>query len=382
LIQETRGLKYRFSRPQRDFDEPFRAELINDETGATVPISDLSSGEQVLLKIAVPMYVSDLVINEVDVLPKVLLLDEVDASLHPTMIQHLLNLIQTQLVFKLKADVILTTHSPTTVALAPADALYVMDNKRSGLSKQSKEQLLDALCEGIVRVSERKRFVLVEGQDDKEFYEITFRELLKAGKLPKQPTLVFVSPPEGAGKKEVERVSHLSAVLEQEGYTGLFCGLRDRDGEAETKGNLYVVPRWELENYLFDPLLIAAVMLARGERVCGALSGHHSEDAYKLDLLSKDQLQSVCNAVVARVESYVHIGSDKELTCRIRYVNGCELDVPVWWIEGSGKDLAKAVHKSFEGAVNVKRLIEAYSHADLVPDDLHTLYNQIQEESR
>jgi len=52
-----------------------------------------------------------------------LLLDEVDASLHPSMIKNLLDVIE-KIFLKNGCKVILATHSPTTVALAPEESIY------------------------------------------------------------------------------------------------------------------------------------------------------------------------------------------------------------------------------------------------------------------
>ena len=58
--------------------------------------------------------------------PQVLLLDEVDASLHPSMMQNMLNVIE-KVFLENGVKVILVTHSPTTIALAPEESVYVMN---------------------------------------------------------------------------------------------------------------------------------------------------------------------------------------------------------------------------------------------------------------
>ena len=65
--------------------------------------------------------------------PKVLLFDEIDAPLHPSMSRSLLRTIQKTLVEEHGIFVILTTHSPSTVALAP-DTAWVITSPMLGFT--------------------------------------------------------------------------------------------------------------------------------------------------------------------------------------------------------------------------------------------------------
>ena len=69
----------------------------------------MSSGEKVLISLVFYLYSS----QEKNVFPKLLLLDEPNAHLHPTMTQQFLNVVKNVLVDKFNVRVIMTTHSPS-----------------------------------------------------------------------------------------------------------------------------------------------------------------------------------------------------------------------------------------------------------------------------
>ena len=82
-------------------------------------------------------------------LPKIILFDEVDSNLHPTMIKILLKVIDETLL-KNETKVIMVTHSPTMVALAPEESIYIMNKfGKNRLEKKPKNEALSILTEGL-----------------------------------------------------------------------------------------------------------------------------------------------------------------------------------------------------------------------------------------
>jgi ABC-type branched-subunit amino acid transport system ATPase component len=129
----------------------FLAQLINKTTSAICNFEELSSGEKVLLALACSIFYA----NDLLMLPRALLLDEVDASLHPSMIRTLLDAVQSAFVAK-GAKAVVATHSPTTVALASASSLYFVEagSKQKKIRKTSKKEALALLSEGFVTFDE------------------------------------------------------------------------------------------------------------------------------------------------------------------------------------------------------------------------------------
>lgn len=109
----------------------YQPTLIDNVSGGAREFQQLSSGEQVLLALAISIYEA----RDDFVLPRLLLLDEVDASLHPSMTKALLETLDRVFVAR-GTRVILATHSPSTVALAPDRSVHVV---RKGAVKRKIE---------------------------------------------------------------------------------------------------------------------------------------------------------------------------------------------------------------------------------------------------
>lgn len=182
ILSEITDFKYQFAAPNfDDSDVSYQALLVDKNSNTSYDIDVLSSGEKTLLRLAVSIYSSGMrrASRLSSRMPKLLLLDEVDATLHPAMIAKFFHMIKSSIVDASNVGVILTTHSPTTIAMAPEDGIFLKDSKQSSLVKANKKWALDLLCEGIIRVSEVQRFVFVEGVADKEYYTIVISKLTK-----------------------------------------------------------------------------------------------------------------------------------------------------------------------------------------------------------
>ena len=138
-----------------------------------VPIIRLSSGEKILFWLALSIFdIQGKYKSEEP--PSLLLLDEVDAGLHPSMIKKLISVIQEYFLLK-GIKVILTTHSPTTVTLSPEESIFVMkrEGNSTSIEKSNKKEALNILTEGFVTLetgielisSEKKLVIITEGNN-------------------------------------------------------------------------------------------------------------------------------------------------------------------------------------------------------------------------
>ncbi len=129
----------------------FLLSLIHTENPSLqIDFNSLSSGERVLMALVASIYKS----TSDQYFPDVLLLDELDASLHPSMIKNILNVIQ-DVFIKNDVKIILVTHSPTTIALCPEESIYVMN--RTGMNrieKRDRHSALSILTEGFATLNE------------------------------------------------------------------------------------------------------------------------------------------------------------------------------------------------------------------------------------
>ncbi len=146
ILKTFNSLEYRVNSPEgTEIFSDFILKLVHTtRTGLEIDFSSLSSGERVLMALVASIYKS----SSDNYFPDALLLDELDASLHPSMMKNMLAVIHNVFLHR-GVKVILVTHSPTTIALCPEDSVYVMN--RSGLSrieKKSRGEALSILTEG------------------------------------------------------------------------------------------------------------------------------------------------------------------------------------------------------------------------------------------
>jgi len=126
-------------------------ELIHKENGYRTSFDKLSSGEKTLIALTLLIYKS----QKNKILPRVLLLDEIDSSLHPSMVKILLEVLKNLFVKKRNIKIVIVSHSPTTIALAPKDSLYIVKRENNNIVKKvEKNFAIDFLTEGFATINE------------------------------------------------------------------------------------------------------------------------------------------------------------------------------------------------------------------------------------
>lgn len=173
ILRTFDSLEYKVNSPEgSEVSAPFQLKLVHTKNPSLeIDFSALSSGEKVLMALVASVYKA----STDDIFPDLLLLDEVDASLHPSMMKNMLEVIKNIFLAR-SVRVILVTHSPTTIALAPEESVYVMN--RVGLNrieKKSKQVALSILTEGFAtldegirlfdQVSKNKISIITEGNN-------------------------------------------------------------------------------------------------------------------------------------------------------------------------------------------------------------------------
>lgn len=161
ILEEFGSLDYKVPSPEGQdsfLDYKLRIQSKSDPA-LNLEFSNLSSGERVMFALVGAVYRA----GTVERFPQVVLLDEIDASLHPSMIKIMLSIIGNILVKK-GVKVILVTHSATTVALSPDDSIYIMNKSGEDRIRPSvKNEALEILSEGFVTLE--KGLLLMEELD-------------------------------------------------------------------------------------------------------------------------------------------------------------------------------------------------------------------------
>lgn len=365
----------------------YTLEFTDTKTGLKVKASDLSSGEKVLLQLILWLFTATKSGN----FPKLLLLDEPDAHLHPSMTRQFLDALVEVLVRKHGVKVIMTTHSPSTVALSPDDAVFVMERGEAEIKAHvGRPEAVNLLTAGLVTVFAGTKFIFVEDEDDAKFYELVRNIISDYGPrkdrycLKMAPSLVFLPASAGKGttkssggctvvKSLVDRLS--AAPLDK-----IFFGLIDRDAANVATDRIKVVGRYSVENYLLDPANVYCLLLENGTAPKLNRSKVEPGDEHLLRDLDSDSLQEITDTIVAIVTA-AHSALATASTARVKYTNGREVKVPSWVVERRGHDLLPIYQSAFPGGpglVSPPRLRRALQRARLLPIELAVTLSEIQ----
>jgi len=122
LLSES-GFHYELMSPaDSDLREPYRLMFRHRLLDVQLDIGSLSSGETTLVQLFFWLFVA----NQKFRFPKLILLDEPDSHLHPSLIEAFIRSLKVGLVERLGSRVIMTTHRPETIAFAPPDSVFEM----------------------------------------------------------------------------------------------------------------------------------------------------------------------------------------------------------------------------------------------------------------
>lgn len=142
-----------------------------------ISLEYLSSGEKVMFWFCITIMES--LYSLTNNIPKektIILIDEPDSRLHPHMIKLMYEIFST-LNKEAKLSFIITSHSPTTVALHPTEDIYILDESESCLNKTNIDRAISSLLDGVNHISilpENRKIVYVENESDADIYRALF----------------------------------------------------------------------------------------------------------------------------------------------------------------------------------------------------------------
>lgn len=340
-VLENANLDFRVTKPVNVYEEkPYQTKLIHQRSKDELNFSDLSSGEKIIMSFALCLYyAADQ--RQIVQYPKILLFDEIDAPLHPSMTQSLLDTIQATLVEKHGIKVIMTTHSPSTVALAPENSLYAMEKDGyERVKKISKDGALALLTTGVPTLSidyENRRQVFVESEYDVGYYE----KIYNACRHYLEPKISLTFIASGFGKQgNCEQVKHIVGGLVSGGNRSAY-GVIDWDTSNQGDERVKVLgkdKRYSIENYLLEPVFIALLLL-KDSKINGSALGLDSQENYRSVSAKIDNglLQSMTNFVAGEFLKKYPTTDSSTLSCNC--VGGYSVEVPNWYLKYQGHDL-------------------------------------------
>ncbi|WP_219495086.1 AAA family ATPase [Proteus terrae] len=262
-IMNKANLPYEFPHPGLYNSElAYILKLIDKSTGIDISVNDLSSGEKVLMSLALAIYNT----LEDGSRPELLLLDEPDAPLHPQYSRLMIETVIETIVERAGVKVVMTTHSPTTVAIAPDNSVYELNRDTKIPTMISPGKAVTILTKGIdfLRVSyERRRQIFVESKYDVIYFEKLFDILSRKYNYTYQP--IFMEP--HSGTSNCTDVISIVDKLRNAG-NDLVWGIIDYDQKNNTRDTILVLgegKRYAIENYLLEPLYIVLALIRYGK---------------------------------------------------------------------------------------------------------------------
>jgi hypothetical protein len=337
-------LDFQVAPPSLRLGDPIELRLQTLDGKASVEFHALSSGEKILFQLATALLKVDPV-RAIIMRPKLLLLDEMDASLHPKVLHRWIGVLREKVVNGLGITCILTTHSPITVALAPEESLFEMVRAEPRIAKVNKREALNRLTVGLPALSvdySGRRQVFVEADTDAGSYD-RLHTLLKAD-LQLPLSLNFLSTGIKRGKDELgtgcDAVRTIVGKLEEFGNISTF-GLVDWDGQARSEGRVHVLAEgvhYAFDNIILHPLLIGLLLLMDGNPPADGLIKF--AQAGRGDPAA---LQAVADAVQSKLDYPEGVAG----TVDVQFLNGVAIRTEKAFCLSNGHKMEEALRAAF-----------------------------------
>ena len=368
VLEESR-VNYQVNNPEGSHrDSAFTLRLINTISGAEVNFTDLSSGEKVLVSLALSLYN----LNSKVEFPELLLMDEPDAPLHPSMTKDFIDVLRRVFVEERGVKVILTTHSPSTIALSPEESIYVMGFTNPRLRKTSKDQALTVLTSGVPALSvnyENRRQVFVESKHDQFFYETINKKISLL--YPTEISLDFLCAKKD-GSSGCDEVKEIVGKLRSFGNSQIF-GIIDWDGHNQSNEKIVVLgqnKRYSIENYILDPLVLSVYLVRERFVDKKKLGFTHLETYIEVRDFNEDRLQKIIDAFFLLITEITPDDADQKIAyCPL--TNGITVKIPEWYLMMRGHDLERKLSQNFP------QLNRFQKEAELKKDILYKIHEDL-----
>ncbi|MFT6909415.1 MAG: ABC-type cobalamin/Fe3+-siderophores transport system ATPase subunit [Oleiphilaceae bacterium] len=420
IIESTFDGKFYFTVPEVKLQSySYNATLIQRDTQNPLTVQALSSGEKTLLWLALTLFNSQYYDQTSIKTPKLLLLDEPDAFLHPKMVVKMYKVLDA-FAISFNSKIFITTHSPTTVALAPEDSVYAVTGKT--ISSVTKDEGIAELLDGITQIAispENRRQVFVESQYDVNVYQLIYSKLVQISQLldpkislnfvssgPKMPDqqlidkvkqilkindlgLIkdFVVSVNGIGNC-VQVIGQVEALIQND--HGTIKGIIDWDKHNKPTKHIAVLGQdyaYSIENVALDPICILLLLHMHKPteftmlEICG--SDIHWEDWLKNHKLLQISLDKYINNV---------LGKDNDQNSKISYMSGLILETDSEYLNKSGHPLETLILQKYpqlkhfaktgkDGELKyeiVSRSMISYTNGRLIPKSFEVVLSQVQ----
>jgi predicted ATPase len=300
---ERARLDFRIDQPIDYEATEYLPKLTKISNGTNVQFGSLSSGEKIIMSFALCLYNSTDNRQQI-VRPKVILFDEIDASLHPSMSRTLIDIINDVIVGKEGISVILVTHSPSTVAVSPEASIHLLEPLTNRITPESKRRAVATLTAEIPTMSidfSGRRQVLVESDFDADRYGLLYQ--IVAPYIASERSLTFIGVGRSHDGSGSAKVMSTVTSLASAGNLSVF-GLIDWDTANVSTNRVRVLgegERYAIENYLLDPILVAAAVIEASPSDASKVGLRPSDTFASFSSLSAEVMQVASKLVQERI---------------------------------------------------------------------------------
>lgn len=329
------GLSYTVNDPEGlDLDSDFKLRLTDKGNGAEISANDLSTGERVLMSLALAVYNTKDGGNR----PDLIMLDEPDAPLHPEYSKLLIKTLSETISEDANVNIIITTHSPSTVAMCPDNSLYQIDKASKTPEIISIADGLTILTSGIphLKVSIEDRLqIFVESKFDVSYYERLYNLLSR--KYTYSHKLLFLPPHSGTSNcTDVITITNTLAELGND----LVRGIIDHDNRNNSTDKIFVLGlgnRYSVENYILDPIFICLALIRASKFKFQDFGIHDILTYMESQKLQAAQLQLLADFIFGKLGTPRNDEKDCELDC------GYTISYPKEFLKMQGHDYEEKI---------------------------------------
>lgn len=354
----------------------FTIKFKHTSSNAIISLNDLSKGERAILSlISILFSQTQNLGGQRKFKPKLLLLDEPDAHLHPASAINLVEILREYIVDKMGINIIMSTHSPVTLTASSASSCLSIQSKM--VSLVSIEEAVNKLMEGLPYLSiidKSSVYIFTESLNDSDIYKSIYTVLKKDITFFRKP--IFLPSGSGGGGNS-ELVSHIVKSLSD---STMFRGIIDWDLKSNPTEGIHVLAhekRYTIENCLFDPFVIYIFLSARNRgfpeqvfRTEGQSTGDLIRD---LDLAQR-AVNQITTTVLGEISEAEYV--------QVAYYGNFSLNIRKDYLTFNGHDLEKILKikiPSLKAFNNLKWEIATLfiDYPSIIPFDFVSLLNDI-----
>lgn len=376
ILNDTFDGKFCFNLPDEDSQSYIYQANLLQKDGSPVSIEKLSSGEKTLLWLALTIFNSQFYDSEICFTPKILLLDEPDAFLHPKMVLKMYNALES-FSRSFNAIVLITTHSPTSVALAPDESIYLVDNNTA--KQIEKDTAIADLLDGVTQISinpNNRRQVFVESQYDAAIYQSIYAQLINKSEIidPKISLSFLSSGPKMPNQQLIDKAKLILDVVD-DAILNQFCeaingvgnciqviaqvesliandsrtvrGIIDWDLKNKPSGYVRVFAEqyaYSIENVTLDPICILLLLHIHKPEYMSVFEICGEDIHWEKWLDDSSLLQESVDRFILKV-----LGRKNDRLTTLSYISGIKLETDSEYMKMNGHELEKLVRKSYGG---------------------------------